>query len=344
MISALSFMLALFVTAVSIPFFISLAFRLRILDMPDGARKIHRAATPLLGGIAIYAGIFVAFIPNWHSLELVWPLLAGGTFIMILGLADDIKHLSARFRLICQMVIGLGIVACGYRIDFLPNKPWGDVIEIILTLIWITGVTNAYNYLDGLDGLCAGSAAINTGAFAVILYMTGQFELGLLCIVIGAACLGFLPYNFRKRKKMFLGDAGSTFLGFMLACIALVGNWAEGSRVRLTVPILVLGVPIFDMIFTTILRFRDGKVKTFVEWLKYAGKDHFHHYLVEIGLKPRLAVFFIYAVTILLSISAVVVSKGNTMTAYLTLLESAIIFYIIATLIVVGRRRMSGWD
>jgi UDP-GlcNAc:undecaprenyl-phosphate/decaprenyl-phosphate GlcNAc-1-phosphate transferase len=344
MTTGISFLITLIVTAAAIPILINLAFRFNILDLPDGGRKVHRVATPLLGGIGIYIGVIAGLLSHPSSLYTVFPIFVGGTFIMILGFIDDVKHLSARLRLACQFLIAFGIVACGYRMEFLSNKPFGDVVEIFLTFIWLIGVTNAYNYLDGLDGLCAGSAAINFIVFSIILYATSQYTLGLLTIVMAAACIGFLPYNFRKRKKMFLGDAGSTFLGFMLATIALAGNWAEGSRVRLMVPILVLGVPIFDMMFTTILRIRDGKVKTFVEWLKYAGKDHFHHYLVEIGLKPRWAVIFIYALTITLGISAVMVSRGSTVTACLTLLQSAIIFWIIATLIVVGRRRCSGWD
>jgi UDP-GlcNAc:undecaprenyl-phosphate GlcNAc-1-phosphate transferase len=344
MITIISFIAAIAATLISIPFLIKLAFQFQILDMPDGGRKIHRVATPLLGGIAIYFGVIMGVLPDLAGLKLILPILVGGTAIMILGLADDIKHLSAKFRIACQFLIALWIIGCGYRIDFLPNSAWGDLCEIVITVIWLIGVTNAYNYLDGLDGLCAGSAAINSLAFAIILYATGQYQLGLLMIAISAACIGFLPYNFRKRKKMFLGDAGSTFLGFMLATVAITGNWAEGSRVRLAVPMLILGVPIFDMIFTTIMRVAQGKVKTVVEWLKYAGKDHFHHYLVDIGLKPRWATVFIYAITIFLGISAVMVSRGNTIEAYLSLLQAVIIFWIIATLIVVGNRRRSGWE
>lgn len=344
MISVISFIAAFAATAISMPFFIKLAFHLQILDIPDSGRKIHRVATPLLGGIAIYFGVVMGFIPNLSGLKPVLPILAGGTLILILGLVDDIKHLSAKFRIGCQFLIALGVIACGYKVEFLPSAPWGDLCEMLITVIWIIGVTNAYNYLDGLDGLCAGSAAINSIAFAVILYSTGQYSLGLLTILLAAACIAFLPYNFRKRKKMFLGDAGSTFIGFTLAVIALIGNWAEGSRVRLTVPLLILGVPIFDMIFTTIMRIGEGKVKTVVEWLKYAGKDHFHHYLVDVGLKPRWATVFIYAVTIFLGISAVMVSRGTSVEAYLSLLQAAIIFWIIATLIVVGNRRRSGWE
>jgi len=157
-----------------------------------------------------------------------------------------------------------------------------------------------------------------------------------------AACLGFLPYNFRK-DKMFLGDAGSTFIGFILASLALVGYWAEDSLVKISIPVLILGVPIFDMIFTTIMRVKDGKVKTVLEWLEYGGKDHFHHYLVDLGLRPSGATIFIYFITLSLGISAIMVSNDPAFDAFLALLQACIIFGIIATIIVIGKRRRSGW-
>jgi UDP-GlcNAc:undecaprenyl-phosphate GlcNAc-1-phosphate transferase len=143
---------------------------------------------------------------------------------------------------------------------------------------------------------------------------------------------------------MFLGDAGSTFIGFILAAIGIVGSWAENNIVRISIPILVLGVPIFDMIFTTFMRIRDGKVKTVLEWLSYSGKDHFHHYLVDLGLRPYTAVIFVYFITASLGISAIMVSNDPAIEAFLTLTQASIIFGVIATLIIVGRRRHDGWS
>jgi UDP-GlcNAc:undecaprenyl-phosphate GlcNAc-1-phosphate transferase len=220
----------------------------------------------------------------------------------------------------------------------------GNTIEIFLTCVWIVGLTNAYNYLDGLDGLAAGSATINLFFFAVILYGMGQYALGLIAVVLTAACLGFLPYNLHKINKIFLGEAGSTFLGFMLACIGLQGSWAHDNVVRLFVPVFILGVPIFDMIFTTVMRIKEGKVKTIIEWLQYGGKDHFHHYLVDVGLSPWGAVLFIYALTASLGISAYMVSNDNGIEGLLTISQTTIIFWVIAVLMVVGRRRRSGWQ
>jgi UDP-GlcNAc:undecaprenyl-phosphate GlcNAc-1-phosphate transferase len=323
------------------PIFRTIAFKLNIVDTPGG-RKIHSAVTPRMGGIVIYLGIIVGLFYNYVSMRMFVPILVGGTLIVILGLVDDIKGLSAMVRLFWQFIASAIVIAYGLRISFLPPTWWGNIVEIIATVVWILGLTNAYNYLDGMDGLAAGSAAINLLCFTIILYMSGQFAVGVLAFIVTGACLGFLPHNLRK-DKMFLGDAGSTFLGFTLACIALQGSWAQDSIVKISIPVLILGVPIFDMIFTTIMRVREGKVKTIVEWLKYGGKDHFHHYLVDLGLLPNGAVIFIYFVTLSLGLSAIMVSNDKAIEAYLTLLQASIIFGIIATLIVVGKRRRSGW-
>ena len=324
------------------PLFRRLAVRLDILDHP-GKRKIHHEATPLSGGIAIYLGFVAGLIFNFRRMHFFMPILAGATIILVVGFIDDVRKLSAQSRLLAQFLAALFVLLGGWKISFLPPGFWGDAAEIILTLIWIIGVTNAYNYLDGMDGLAAGSAGINLLCFALILYLTGQFPLGVLSFVLLGACLAFLPYNFSKQK-VFLGDAGSTFLGFILAGISLQGSWAADNMVKIFIPALILGVPIFDMIFTTIMRIREEKIKTIIEWLQYGGKDHFHHYLVDIGLRPAGAVIFIYFVTLSLGLSAIMVSNDKAIEGFLTLFQASIIFGIIATLIVVGKRRRSGWD
>ena len=323
------------------PIFGRLGMRLGVLDLPSG-RKIHKVATPLLGGVALYLGVISALLFNIKVMFSFLLVMLAATIILIIGLINDIKNLSAQLRIVLQSLIALALIFSGIRIEFLPVGTWGNIGEIIITLIWIVGVTNAYNYLDGMDGLAAGSAVINLFCFAVILRNTGQYFLTKLALILMGACLGFLPYNL-KKAKIFLGEAGSTFLGFTLACIAVAGNWAEDNIVKISIPVLILGVPIFDMIFTTIIRFKEEKVKTFLEWLQYGGKDHFHHYLVDLGLLPFGAVIFIYFITLSLGISAIMVSNDQAFEAVLTLSQASIIFGVIATLIVVGKRRRSGW-
>lgn len=318
-----------------------LAFKLKIMDHP-GERKIHLESVPRIGGVAIYCGILFAGLLNFQRFHILLPVFIASTIILILGIVEDKRALSARVRLFWQLIASAVIIFSGERISFLPPGVIGDWIEIIITLIWLLGVTNAYNYLDGLDGLAAGSAAINFGCFAVILLLSGQIYLSIFCMVFFFACLGFLPHNF-NRKKIFLGDAGSTFLGFVLASVALVGSWAQDNIARVSIPFIILGVPIFDMTFTTIMRIAEGKVNTIIEWLKYAGRDHFHHYLVDIGLHPKGAVVFIYFITLSLGISAIMVSNDLAVEAFLSLFQAIIIFGIIATVIVVGKRRRDGW-
>ena len=323
------------------PLMRKLAVELRILDLPS-RRKIHKRATPLLGGMVIYLGFISGLLFDLKGFYLFLPILIGATLILIVGLIHDIKGLSAQFRLFCQLLAALILIGSGMRISFLPAGLWGDIGEIVLTLLWLIGVTNAFNYLDGMDGLAAGSAAVNLFCFAFILYISKQPVLGRIAVLLAAACLGFLPYNI-KRAKIFLGDAGSMFLGFSLAGIALIGNWAQDNIVKISIPVLILGVPIFDMIFTTIMRIREAKIKTLLEWLQYGGKDHFHHYLVDLGMQPLGAVVFIYFVTLSLGISAIMVSNDQAIEAFLTLTQASIIFGIIAALIVVGKRHRSGW-
>ena len=318
------------------------AFKTKVLDYPGG-RKVHAQATPLLGGVGIYAGLLVAVYFNLSCFNFVLPFFLGATAIFIIGLIEDTRGLSAQTRFLLQVAVSLVLVKMGVSVSFLPIGWWKNIGEALVTVIWIVGVTNAYNFLDGLDGLAAGSAAINFFFFFVILYSTNQYSVGLICASLIGACLAFLPFNF-SSTKIFLGEAGSTLLGFSLAAMGLMGSWAGDNMVKLFIPILILGVPIFDMIFTTIMRVKEKKVDSLVTWLKYGGKDHFHHYLVELGLRPFKAVLFIYSITFFLGISAILLSNGTYTDAILSLIQAGIIFGGIAQLIVVGQRRRSGWQ
>ncbi|MDD5078734.1 MAG: MraY family glycosyltransferase [Candidatus Omnitrophica bacterium] len=335
------FAVSLLVTYFAIPLLRKLALRFEIVDYPGG-RKVHKQVTPLLGGVGVFLGLIIGLIFYSSDLRSFLIILIGASMIFLIGLVEDIRGLKAQTRFILQLIAAVIVISNGIRVSFMPETILGDIAEILITCIWIIGVTNAYNYLDGLDGLAAGSAVINLFFFGVILYNTGQFPTGLLAVALIGACLGFLPYNFRK-EKIFLGEAGSTLLGFTLACLSIEGHWAQDNLVKLFIPVLVLGVPIFDMIFTTIMRIRDGKVKTILQWLQYGGRDHFHHYLVDIGLSPFWAVVFIYFITASLGIAGFMVSNDSVLEGLLSLSQAAIIFGVIATIIVVGKRRRSGW-
>ena len=233
-----SFLIAFLAAYLCTSFSRILAKALGVVDKPS-KRKVHRESIPLLGGLAIYAGFFLAIMLNIHLLREHFALLIAASLIFLLGLIDDMRGLSAKFRFIVQFIAGLIVVIWGERISFFPPGVLGNLAEMVITLIWLVGVTNAFNYLDGLDGLACGSAVIKAFYFSAILYISGQFSLALLALLLAGACLGFLPHNF-KKAKIFLGDAGSTFLGFLLAGIALAGNWAQADMVKIAIPILIL--------------------------------------------------------------------------------------------------------
>ena len=318
-----------------------IALGLDIVDRPS-KRKVHREPVPLLGGLAIYLGFLLGLILYSQSIREIFIIFVGASFILLVGLIDDVRGLSAQFRFGIQVIASFIVILGGVRISFFPPGFLGNLLEVLITLVWLVGVTNAFNYLDGLDGLACGSAIINAFYFSLILYISAQPQLALICLILLFACLGFLPHNFRK-EKIFLGDTGSTFLGFMLASIALAGNWAEDNIIKIAIPVLILGVPIFDMVFTTIMRIKEEKVKTIIEWLRYGGKDHFHHYLVYLGLSPLGAVIFIWTVTLSLGLSAVMLRNDRAWEGILTLAQASVIFAIIGVLIVIGRRKKSGW-
>ncbi|MFH1683778.1 MAG: MraY family glycosyltransferase [Candidatus Margulisiibacteriota bacterium] len=322
--------------------FRAIAVKFNILDIPN-QRKIHKESTPLLGGLAVFLGVLFVLFFRIIDDRSFFVVFGAAAIILIVGLIDDMKNLSVRFRLITQIIAVSILIYFGIKVTFLPNNIFGNTGEILITFLWVIGITNAVNCLDGIDGLASGTAAIGAFFFALISYQADQIGLALISIILAVSCLGFLPHNLGK-KKIFLGDAGSNFIGFMLASIALLGNWGGDNIVRLTIPVLIMAVPIFDMIFTTVMRVKEEKVTNIAEWMKYGGKDHFHHCLVDLGLKPRYAVIFVYFVAISFGLSAAMISGESALAGILSLAQACIIFAGIATLVVIGKRRRTGWN
>ena len=329
------------------------SFSLKVLDYPS-ARKMHLHPTPLLGGVALYLSFCLSI---FYCLEVSRPFLGvflGASLIFTVGLLDDIYQLSTKSRLLFQLLASFLMMVAGVRLSFLPPTFWGDVGELFLTVVWIIGLINAVNFLDGLDGLAAGMTAIVSFFFYLISLQVHQGYTGRVALALLGASLGFLPYNFRspitylERKLrnnpttsphalVFLGDSGATFLGAVLAGLSVMGELAKDNVVALVIPILLLGVPIFDMSLTTLMRIRERKITSLSGWLSYAGKDHFHHRLVDLGFTPMGAVFFIYVVSIVLGLGAFGLRRGGPLDAFIILLETCLIFILIALLMVSGR-------
>jgi UDP-GlcNAc:undecaprenyl-phosphate GlcNAc-1-phosphate transferase len=320
-----------------------LARKVGAIDIPGG-RKIHKAPTPLLGGAAIYVGFAaVVLLRSSWSTEL-WGVFTGASIVFALGFLEDTKGVPATIRLVFQIAAVAVVIRSGVVLTFLPPTWWGVGGEVLLTVLWIVGITNAFNFLDGLDGLAAGSAAINAFFLGGAAVVTGQPGLALLSFALLAAATGFLPYNYKPHRRdasgeIFLGDSGSTFLGFTLACLAINGDWAEGSPKDLIVPVLIMAVPIFDMILITIMRVREGLVRNLTEWIVYTGRDHFHHRLLGLGMRKKETVAIIYLVNFCLGISASLLKGSGTVDAFLVLGQVTIIFGIIGYAMVVMRKR-----
>ncbi len=313
------------------------ALKLKILDMPS-ERKIHREPIPLLGGIAIYISYVITIILNFtFSIELKGVII-GGTIILLLGMIDDIWGLRAIWRLLGQVGASAILILFHIKLDFLPNVWWGSVGEIILTIIWVIGITNAVNFFDGLDGLAVGLTTICSLSFFVVAQITDQPYLGFLTLVLAGSCLGFLRFNF-KPASIFLGDSGSTFLGFTLAEIAVMGGWAEKNpKIALSLPILVLSVFIFDMVYITVARVRDGRVRNFKEWIEYTGKDHLHHRLVDLGFNEIQTVLLIYLIAACLGTGAINLRATGDLRIYFEFLQAFFIFILIVILMLAGRK------
>jgi UDP-GlcNAc:undecaprenyl-phosphate GlcNAc-1-phosphate transferase len=322
-----------------VPLAASMGLRLGILDMPDRIRKKHSAPTPLTGGAAIYVAFCSIILLNFHfSLEMKAVLVAG-TIIFVVGLLDDWRPLSARVRLMAQVGASLLVILFGVRITFIP--PWlgGVYVETLITLVWLVGITNSMNFVDGMDGLAAGTSIIYAGFFALTAILTNQTYMMFLAVAIAGSCMGFFPFNFRKGKPalIFLGDAGSTFLGFLLASFAILGEWGE-NILDIAVPILIMSVLIFDMTLTTVVRIAKGEVKSFSQWLHYAGRDHFHHRLADLGISQRSAAWLFFSVSFCFGVEALAMLFSDVLTSTIILAHSILAFVIVGIILVVKGR------
>lgn len=322
------------------PLACALAARLGIMDIPN-ERKVHAEATPLLGGLPVFLAFSLSTISIlWYSSELKGVIYAA-TLIFVTGLLDDRYNLSSLVRLFAQFAAVCILFLYGMEIDFVPDFTQWHIIKKLATIIWVIGITNAVNFLDGLDGLCAGYGAISAFFMGCIAFLTHQYFLMFLALSLAGSCLGFLPWNFRRGKpaRIFMGDAGSLFIGFTLASLSLMGSWAENRTVALAVPILILFLPIFDVSMTTFIRIRKGRVRSFRQWLDYAGKDHIHHRVYATGIGARNAVFVLYSIAVMLGFSAIIIRTGGPLEAYLALTQAGVVLvFFVAFLVYVKRR------
>jgi UDP-GlcNAc:undecaprenyl-phosphate GlcNAc-1-phosphate transferase len=288
----------------------ALALRVGMVDRP-GPRKVHLQPIPMLGGLAIYAGVVLAvlFLVEGPARAQVWGILTGATLIAAVGILDDRGWLHHQVKLFVGMPLAAGILLLSgihaQIFSALIGGRTGDLLDALLTIAWVVGITASFSILDHMDGLCAGVAAMAAAFFALLAYLNGQVLVTVLAAaVLGAAC-GFLRWNF-KPAKIFMGDGGAMFLGFSMATLALKLRLEQPNAVSAwLVPGLILGATIFDTTLVTISRSRRGLLP-----FAAPGKDHAAHRLANLGLGQRGAVVTMYMVGAVSGALALLVSAS----------------------------------
>ncbi len=314
---------------------------LNILDKPD-ARKLHLEATPLFGGIAVFLALMTAVLLNGIFTKPFGIILIASAVVFCMGLVDDIREISASLKMIVQLLVAAVVILFGVHLRVIPEHlgVMAAAGNILLTALWITGITNAMNFFDGMDGLAGGLGAMIAFFLGVIAFQTSQPHLGWLSVAVMGSCLGFLPYNLKGkgRASIFLGDAGSTTIGFILACIAVTGEWAHNNPVvSLVSPLLIFWVLIFDMVYISVDRILSGRVSNVRQWLDYVGQDHLHHRLAQVIGSQKKSVIFIYLLTVCLGISALVLRNAGSLDAALLVAQAVILVTLISILERYGR-------
>jgi UDP-GlcNAc:undecaprenyl-phosphate GlcNAc-1-phosphate transferase len=307
-----TFLLALAASLLLTPLVIRLARRFNILDRP-AQRKVHKEPMPLWGGLAVFGGTVIATgaalllfdVLDPHltgkAVKMFWGLLGASAIIVVLGMVDDVLALGAKLKLGVQLCAALILYFSGVSITFvkLPHQGYHYLIPALsigLTLFWIAGIMNALNLLDGLDGLLSGVAVISGLVFFGVAVVKGQVLVAVLLMALVGASLGFLKYNF-SPAKIFLGDTGSLFIGLMFAAVSIMGALKTTLTLTFLVPVLIMGVPIFDTAFAIVRRFLGGKP------IFSPDKDHVHHRLLRSGISHKNAVAVIYAINLILGLA-----------------------------------------
>lgn len=287
-----------------------LGLRLNAVDQPDPSRKVHTVATPRLGGVAIFASTLIVTLllySKWNITQLT-GILVGATLVSFLGFWDDRFSLGALAKLAGQFIAVTLLIISGVSVSVLPHP----ILNLAVTMLWMVGITNAFNLLDNMDGLSGGIAAIVAGHFALMCAFSGQYLVGAFSVAVMAACIGFLVYNWNPAT-IFMGDSGSLFLGFALAAIGIKLRFPSNVPfVTWMIPIVVLGVPILDTTLVTISRLKRG-----LNPLTTPGKDHISHRLTYAGLNNREAVMLIYIVAFILGLVAIFVTQSELWEGYL---------------------------
>lgn len=328
------FLAAFILTFIQMPFTIKIAKKKGFLDVPKDERRVHKKPIPVGGGIAMVISVsilMVYFLPINKNLILT---LIASLIIAISGLYDDKEGLSPKLKFLFQILAAVILIIGGMKIEFFTN-PFDshdallilNILSIPVTIFWVCGITNTINLIDGLDGLASGVSMICAISMFFITYKMGRYDVSLVCVLVAGACLGFLPFNFNPAK-IFMGDTGALYLGFMLSYISISGFLKQAAILMIFVPVLILGVPVFDTAFAMVRRKLSGK--SMVE----ADKGHLHHRLLKMGLNQRQTVVILYSISAIFGVLANLISRFHSSIALV--ISIGVLLIIIATGVAAG--------
>ncbi len=305
-----------------------------VIDIPE-QRRVHSVPTPKTGGWAIFAAFIISALLFTKPEGAILGLLIASGFIFVVEIWDDAKGLPAVIKLVSQIVASVILISFGVSIIIFPNTWWGNTLNYSLTVFWLVGITNAVNFIDGMDGLAAGLCIIFALLFSIVFLQMGWFYMVPFCLLIIGICLGFLPYNFRGEKKeatIFMGDTGSNFLGFILASFAFLAEWSDMKLLpSLAAPLLIFAVVIYDMAYVNLRRIIMGEVSSVRELLEYTGKDHLHHRLHYLLGSKTKTVLTIFLLAIALGMNALLIRMAPDY--FWILLLQAVIILSFATIL-----------
>ena len=311
---------ALVISFIATPLVKKLAYKVGAVDVPKDNRRMHDHPIPRMGGLAIFLGFLLSVLLFLDLDSQMRGMLLGASIIVVLGIFDDIYSLGAKLKFLIQIGAALVAVLSGSVIETLsnPNVFSADLywdlgwLSIPVTVLWIVAITNAVNLIDGLDGLACGVSTISSMTLLVIALVVSEGDVAILMAALAGGCIGFLPYNMNPAK-IFMGDTGSTFLGYILAVVSVQGLFKFYTIISFAVPFLMLGLPIFDTAFAFIRRIAHGQSPM------HADRSHVHHRLIDMGFNQKQAVAVLYIISAILGLSAVVLTTNGTVRAMLFL-------------------------
>jgi len=324
---------ALLISLASTPAVKWLAVKVGAIDDPKDERRAHKTPTPRLGGLAIFVGFIISVLFLAEITVQIRGILIGTVIIVILGVLDDIFSLKAYLKFAVQIVAALVAVFHGVLIEIFSNPfvfseseyVFLGILSIPITVLWIVGITNSVNLIDGLDGLAVGISTISSIVMLVIALLVADTNVAIIMAALAGACLGFLPYNFNPAK-IFMGDTGALLLGFVLATVSIIGLFKFYAVVSFAAPFLVVAVPLIDTSFAFFRRIFRGKNPLMPD------RGHFHHRLIDLGLSQKQAVGVLYAISGLLGMAAVVMTTRTEIRALIlavaVLIAAAIVFFV----------------